>query len=768
MAAQAVTPCGSKFAGPNARIALVRSVELLSALKKHFGYDQFRPLQREIMHDALAGRDLFVLMPTGGGKSLCFQLPALMRDGLTIVVSPLIALMKDQVDALQTSGVPATYLNSTLDREEAKARWRGLHRGQYRMLYVAPERLMLDTFLERALNWNIAQFAIDEAHCISEWGHDFRPEYRELKKLRKHLPDVPMMALTATATERVRADIIKELELRDPRAYVASFNRPNLTYRVVPKTAPYEQLLAFIRSRPNDSGIVYCASRKSTESLARNLSEDGIAAKPYHAGLTNTERTKHQDAFLRDDVRVITATIAFGMGINKPNVRFVVHYDLPKNIESYYQETGRAGRDGLPSECVLLFSPGDVAKQLHFIDEKVESEARIARAQLQQMVHYAETRECRRATLLDYFGETYPTTGDGIGDQTPALQVSCENCDNCLQPRETFDGTVHAQKFLSCVYRIHARHGFGFGLGHVVDVLRGADTEAIRQRGHNELSTYGIGGELKRAEWQAIGRELLRLDLVQCAPGKFSTLSLTPAGLEVLRKRTPIVLTKQIEIVERASRRRTGAIECDEVLFERLRALRRQLADERSVPAYIIFSDVSLREMARRYPTNSNEFRRIPGVGEQKLKDYAEPFLAEIRKYLAANPRREFLDCGDVSPLSKARTCPRTPKRVVRLNDSQTDTLRRFQRGETVEQIARARGFVHSTIYGHLLAAIECDKLTHARARFFTPAQEKEIAAAFHQIPGSTLTDISAILRNEYDIGLLRIFHALQASAHRS
>jgi ATP-dependent DNA helicase RecQ len=615
-------------------------VELLGPLKRHFGHDQFRPLQREIVQDALAGQDVFVLMPTGGGKSLCFQLPALMRDGLTIVVSPLIALMKDQVDALQTSGIPATYLNSTLDREEAKARWRGLHRGQYRMLYVAPERLMLDAFLERALNWDIAQFAIDEAHCISEWGHDFRPEYRELKKLRKHLPDVPIMALTATATERVRADIVKELKLRDPRAYVASFNRPNLTYRVIPKTAAYEQLLAFIRSRPNDSGIIYCASRKSTESLARNLNEDGISAKPYHAGLTNVERTKHQDAFLRDDVRVITATIAFGMGINKPNVRFVVHYDLPKNLESYYQETGRAGRDGLPSECVLLFSPGDVAKQRHFIDEKNETEARIARAQLQQMVHYAETRECRRAVLLEYFGETFP-------------QQSCDSCDSCLQPRETFDGTVHAQKFLSCIYRIHARHGFGFGLGHVVDVLRGADTEAIRQRGHNELSTYGIGAELKRAEWQAIGRELLRLGLVECAPGKFATLSLTPAGLEALRKRTSIVLTKQIEIAEKSARIKPGAIECDEALFERFRALRRQLADERGVPAYIIFSDVSLREMARNYPTNSTEFRRIPGVGEQKLKDFGEAFLSEIRSHLAANPSRTFTEDGDVPGLKR-------------------------------------------------------------------------------------------------------------------
>ena len=625
----------------------MNTVDLIATLKKHFGYDKFRPLQREIIQDALAGRDVLVLMPTGGGKSLCFQLPALMRDGLTIVVSPLISLMKDQVDALQTSGIPATYLNSTVDREQAKARWRGLHRGEYRMLYVAPERLMPDTFLERALNWNIAQVAIDEAHCISEWGHDFRPEYRELKKLRKHLPDVPIMALTATATERVKADIIKELNLRDPRSYVASFNRPNLTYRVVAKTAPYDQLLAFINSRPNDSGIVYCASRKSTESLVRNLNEDGVSTKTYHAGLATSERTRHQEAFLRDDVRVITATIAFGMGINKPNVRFVVHYDLPKNLESYYQETGRAGRDGLPSECVLLFSPGDVAKQLHFIDEKSESEARTARAQLRQMVHYAETRECRRATLLKYFGETYPIMRDGIGGETPPLQVSCDGCDNCLQPRETFDGTVHAQKFLSCVYRVHAKSGFAFGLNHVADVLRGADTEAIRQRGHNELSTYGIGAELKRTEWQAIGRELLRLGLIECASGKFATLSLTSEGLKTLRNRTPIVLTKQIDIAEKSARRQAGAIDCDEVLFARLRALRRKLADERGVPAYIIFSDVSLREMARKYPTNSVEFRRIPGVGEQKLKDFGKAFLSEIKSHSAANPRRIFSKDAD-------------------------------------------------------------------------------------------------------------------------
>ncbi len=676
------------------------TLNLGRTLKQHFGYSDFRPLQEAIIQDALAGRDVFVLMPTGGGKSLCFQLPALMRDGLTIVVSPLISLMKDQVDALQTSGIAATFLNSTLDRQEATARWRGLHRGEYRLLYVAPERLMLDTFLERTLNWNIAQIAIDEAHCISEWGHDFRPEYRELKKLRTHFPDVPVIALTATATERVRVDIVKQLKLREPRCYVASFNRPNLSYRVVPKSAPYEQLLAFIRSRPNESGIVYCASRKSTDSLARNLNEDGLSAKPYHAGLTAAERTKNQELFLRDDVRVITATIAFGMGINKPNVRFVLHYDLPKNLESYYQETGRAGRDGLPSECVLLFSASDVVKQLHFMDEKSEDEARIAREQLRQMVHYAETRECRRATLLRYFGEQY-------------ANPSCESCDNCLTPRETFDGTVPAQKFLSCVHRIHAKSGFGFGLNHIVEVLTGADTQAIRQRRHNELSTYGIGRDLKRDAWQAIGRELLRLRLVDCAPGKFATLSLTSAGLETLRKRSPITLTKHIDVAEKAARTRTGAIECDEALFECLRVLRRKLADERDVPAYVIFSDVSLREMARSYPTTASAFRRIPGVGEQKLKDFAEPFLNEIRHYLATNSRRTF--SGDSDRL--------LPQRRFGFNDSQAETLRQFQRGESVDEIARARGFVTSTIYTHLLAAIECGKISE-RDRFFTPAQE--------------------------------------------
>ena len=601
-------------------------MNLPGALKQYFGYDAFRPLQEEIIVDALAGRDVFALMPTGGGKSLCFQLPALLRGGLTIVLSPLISLMKDQVDALQASGIAATFLNSTLDGNEARARLRGLYGGDYRLLYVAPERLMLESFLEKSKQWNVSQIAIDEAHCISEWGHDFRPEYRELAKLRTHFPEVPIMALTATATERVRTDILKQLKLRDPRCYVASFNRPNLSYRVVPKAKPYEQVLALIRSRPNESGIVYCASRKTADSLAAKLNVDGIKAKPYHAGLETADRAGHQDSFLRDDARVITATIAFGMGINKPNVRFVVHHDLPKNIESYYQETGRAGRDGLPSDCVLLFSAGDVMKQRRFIDEKSEHEQRVAHEQLRAMVAYAETRDCRRATLLRYFGEEFGP--------------SCDGCDNCLNPRETFDGTVHAQKFLSCVHRIQAKSGFGFGLNHIVEVLTGGNTEAIRQRGHDQLSTFGIGQDMNRNAWQSIGRELLRLGLLAAAPGKFATLQLTDAGMAALRERKPITLTKPVDVEERKrSKHRAGEIECDEALFERLRVLRRRFADERDVPAYVIFSDVSLREMARDYPTTPAAFGRIPGVGQQKLRDFGEPFTAAIADYLATHSR---------------------------------------------------------------------------------------------------------------------------------
>ncbi|HXE55230.1 MAG TPA: DNA helicase RecQ [Tepidisphaeraceae bacterium] len=609
------------------------SPDLSQLLKRTFGYASFRPLQREIIDASLAGRDVFALLPTGGGKSLCFQLPALVRPGLTVVVSPLIALMKDQVDALQASGVAATFLNSSLDAGESRGRLRDLHAGKYKLLYAAPERLMLEGWADNLKAWNVTCVAVDEAHCVSEWGHDFRPEYRQLAKLRAALPGVPIMALTATATGRVREDIAAHLKLRNPETFVASFNRPNLTYRVIPKDQPQKQILDFLRQREAESGIIYCASRAAAERIAEALAGRGLAARAYHAGLTAEERARNQESFLRDDTRIMCATIAFGMGINKPNVRWVIHHDLPKNIEGYYQETGRAGRDGLPGDCLMLFSAGDVAKQTHFLDEITdEREQQVARAQLRQIVHYAENAACRRAELLEYFGEKFPL-------------ANCAACDNCLEPRATYDGTVVAQKFLSCIYRIQQASGFGTGMNHVIEILTGADTDKMRRWGHEQLTTYGIGKELSRPQWAAVGRELMRLGYVAVSEGEFATLELTAEGRSVLRSRATLMLTKPMALPKaKRAVRREGDIACDEILFERLRSLRRKLADERAVPAYIIFGDTTLRAMARHYPERPDAMEGIPGMGEKKRAEFGAVFAAEIAAYLQANSRQSFSD----------------------------------------------------------------------------------------------------------------------------
>ena len=601
--------------------------DLAGLLKRFFGYESFRPLQEEAMREALAGNDTFVLMPTGGGKSLCYQLPALAKGGLTIVVSPLIALMKDQVDALDEAGVSATYLNSTLSAAESRERLAKLYNGEYRLLYVAPERLMLPEMLDRLAGWQPGLIAIDEAHCISEWGHDFRPEYRQIATLRGRFPETPVMALTATATDRVREDIVLQLQLRNPSRFVASFNRGNLTYLVVARSQPLNQILDVANRHDGESGIIYCASRNGTERLAKRLSEQGLRCAAYHAGLDAATRSKNQEAFIRDEIQIVCATIAFGMGIDKPDVRFVIHHDLPKNIEGYYQETGRAGRDGLPAECVLLFNASDVAKQFGFIEEKTdEQEQRVARDLLQQMVHYAETRDCRRRTLLAYFSESF-------------ADENCGGCDNCLDPKETFDGTVAAQKFLACLYRIRERSGFGFGLNHVVEVLTGANTEAIRKWGHDQVSTYGIGDEFGRDEWKVIGRELMRLGLAQLTSGRMSVVELTQAGRDWLGSREPIELTrptadKPKSSAARSRSERAGEIQCDEMLFQRLRELRMELSAKRGLPAYMIFGDVALREMARDCPTTLEAFSLTSGVGEKKQAEYGEQFISEIAAYL--------------------------------------------------------------------------------------------------------------------------------------
>jgi ATP-dependent DNA helicase RecQ len=600
------------------------SDDLRALLRQFFGFASFRPLQEEIIGDALAGRDVFALLPTGGGKSLCFQLPALIRPGLTVVVSPLIALMKDQVDALRVSGINATYLNSSVSPGDQHARLQGLRQGEFRLLYVAPERLLMPGTLSALCGCKVTLLAIDEAHCISEWGHDFRPEYRQLANLRTAFPETPMIALTATATQRVRGDIVQQLQLRDPRCYVASFNRPNLTYRVVSKSEPLEQVMEYLRARPNDSGIIYCQARRTADSLARDLVKAKVPARPYHAGLSAAERTRHQELFLRDEIRVVCATIAFGMGINKPNVRYVLHYDVPKNVEGYYQETGRAGRDGLPSECLLLFSAGDIAKYSRFIKEKPEAEQIVAREQLRRIAAYAESTECRRRTLLGYFGEHI----DG---------QNCGNCDNCLAPRDTYDGTIPAQKMLSCVYRVRERSGFDFGVNHIIQVLVGADTEAIRKWDHKTLSTYAVGAELGRAEWFHIARELVRLGhLEEVQRDRFAVIHLTADGLAALKQRKPIELTRPAKLPGRDQARAVW----DEALYARLISLRKRLADERVLPPHVVLPDIALQEMARRYPRSERELSGFTGMSERKLRDFAAPFLREISDYLRQNPRQ--------------------------------------------------------------------------------------------------------------------------------
>jgi ATP-dependent DNA helicase RecQ len=724
-----------------------KTIDLSPLLKKHFGYSSFRPLQEDIIRATLNNEDVVALLPTGGGKSLCFQLPALIRKGLTVVVSPLISLMKDQVDGLTAGGISATFLNSSLKNDESRKRLRGIYNHEYRLLYVAPERLMLPGFLDDLQKWAVDSFAIDEAHCISEWGHDFRPEYRKLAELREKYPSIPIMALTATATERVREDIIKSLNLRAVRRFTASFNRPNLSYHIVGKSDPYDQVLEFVRRHPSESGIVYCQSRKSTESLAERLTEDGIKALPYHAGMENTDRSHNQEMFQFDKVNVICATIAFGMGIHKSNVRYVVHYDLPKNIEGYYQETGRAGRDGLASECLLLFSRGDAVKIRMFIEKVSDpTERKVASDHLNHIIRFAEDTGCRRVALLKYFGEKYPSS-------------NCGNCDNCLATRPQYDGTLEAQKLMSCIGRIQQKSGFSVGLNHVVEVLTGADTEKIQRWDHKQLSTYGIGKDRTKTEWMNIGYELMRLGYVNQNTEQYNTLELTPEGLKILKERKPIILTKSLSAPpipsksgSKASRKAMGEITCDEVLFESLRALRRELADDLGVPAYAVFSDAVLRQMARSYPTDEAKLLRISGVGEQKLRKFGEDFIEIIKLHVAQHARQSFKD-EDEAP-AKAR--PRSA------NDTERETLRLFKSGMDVAAIAQKRNLTPATIFNHLFRALQQGEALDIR-RFVTPAQLKEIETAFAQQPDGQFKPIYEKLNGAYSYEILRMVRVLKS-----
>ena len=585
-------------------------------LKYFFGYDQFRPEQRKIIENALADRDLLVIMPTGGGKSLCFQLPALLKPGLMIVISPLIALMQDQVDALQDNGIGATYLNSSLSFSEIQAREKQIFENKIKLLYVAPERLLGDRFQDffhRLITQiGVSAFAIDEAHCVSEWGHDFRPEYRQLSQLRQQYPQIPIFAFTATATKRVQKDIIDQLKLHKPSVHLTSFNRPNLYYEIIPKEKrSYEQLLKFIKTLKG-SGIIYCMSRKMVDEISDRLQEDGIKALPYHAGMGDENRRINQTQFIRDEVRIIVATVAFGMGINKPDVRFVIHYDLPRNLESYYQESGRAGRDNDPAKCLLFFSFGDLKKIEYIIQQKAPSEQQKSRQQLRQIVDYSEGLACRRTIVLRYFGEDFPG--------------NCGNCDNCCYPKPLEDWTIEAQKFLSCVARCKER----FGMMHIIDVLRGSRKQKIEQYQHHLLSTYGIGKDRTLDEWKQLGVFLIHQGFLDETTDGYSVLKLNPYSWEILRKQRNISIAIRSKIKEKTDSRDNPRAREAELLFESLRSLRQRIAKSQGIAPYVVFADSSLKLMAQSKPITLEEFAMISGVGSYKLQQYGEQFVKEI------------------------------------------------------------------------------------------------------------------------------------------
>ncbi|NET56305.1 MAG: DNA helicase RecQ [Symploca sp. SIO2E6] len=702
---------------------------LEEALKHFFGYDTFRPGQRQIVEEALHNRDLLVIMPTGGGKSLCFQLPALLKPGLTVVVSPLISLMQDQVDALRDNGIGATFLNSSLSFSEVRSREQAILRGKIKLLYMAPERLLAEKFLPFLdtvqSQIGVSAFAIDEAHCVSAWGHDFRPEYRQMRHLRQRYPNIPMLALTATATSRVQQDIIQQLTLRQPGIHIASFNRPNLYYDVQPKQRQaYNQLLKQIRSHQG-SGIVYCLSRRQVDEIAFRLQNDQISALPYHAGMSDEARSTNQNRFIRDDVQIMVATVAFGMGINKPDVRFVIHYDLPRNLESYYQESGRAGRDGELAHCTLFFSTRDIPKLDYIIDQKPDpQEQRVARQQLRQVIDYAEGTECRRTIVLRYFGERFPG--------------NCDNCDNCCYPKPIEDWTIEAQKFLSCVARCRER----FGTTHIIDVLRGSRKKKVEQYGHHLLSTYGIGKDKTADAWKMLARSLLHQGLMDETTDGYRVLKLNKRSWEVLRKQRQVQIavtpTSKAQTLAEINPRKAEA----ELLFERLYRLRKQLADFQSVPPYVIFADSSLKLMARNKPKNLEEFTQISGVTDYKANQYGEQFVSEIRGF-----------------------CQEQQLPVPLPSDTHIKTLQLYQQDLSVEEIAERRGFTSRTIINHLSELIEMQQPVDLN-RLVAPEKKQPIIKAIQTVGEHSLRTIREHLGENYDYPEIQLVRAWWRREH--
>ena len=698
----------------------------LSILQSTFGYEQFRSPQDEIIDELVAGRDAFVLMPTGGGKSLCYQIPAILRPGTAIIVSPLIALMQDQVDALQQLGIKAAYLNSTLQAAQAREVEQQLMQGELDLLYVAPERLLNEFMLSMLERCQIALFAIDEAHCVSQWGHDFRPEYQQLKILHERFPNTPRIALTATADQRTRDEIITQLQLSEARVFINSFDRPNIHYAISEGNNPKLRLWRFLQdNHPEDAGIVYCLSRKKVEATAEWLAEQGRLALPYHAGLPQDVRQQNQQRFLREEGVIIVATIAFGMGIDKPDVRFVAHLSLPKSIEAYYQETGRAGRDGEPANAWMAYGLQDVLTLRQFMQNSNADAAhkRVEHNKLEAMLGLCELIACRRHALLHYFDQE--------------SQEQCGHCDNCLSPPEKWDGSIAAQKVLSTIYRTEQR----FGVNYMIDILLGKADDRISQNGHDTLSTFGIGTELSVAEWRTLFRQLVALGYINVDAERHGALRLTEKCRPVLRGEQLLELRKQTKdtSVTREKSKKSPVRPQDVPLWEALRGLRTQLAEKSGVPPYVIFHDATLQEMVKKRPLSEADMRYISGVGDQKIKRYGTAFLAEISKY----PLNELLN--------------------NRLSATVNESLILYQQGVTIEQIAAQRDSKVNTIYGHLADAIEVGLLDVREVLTLDDVEYQEIVLTIESLEDESKGRIKPIyeaLEEEYDYGVIKCVQA--------
>ncbi len=663
---------------------------MLTVLKDVFGFREFRPNQREIIERILAKRDVCAIMPTGGGKSLCYQLPSVMSKGTTVVISPLISLMKDQVDSALENSINAAYLNSSLSACEAAAVYTALRSGALDLLYIAPERFAAEGFLATLKSVDVSLFAVDEAHCISEWGHDFRPDYLALDKLKKYFPRVPIAAFTATATMHVQNDIISRIGLVNPFVVRASFDRKNLVYHVVEKTDIESQVLSYVLANKDKSGIVYRTTRDSVVSLAALLASKGVRAVAYHAGMEQSERERNQEAFNRDEANVIVATIAFGMGIDKSNVRFVIHADLPKNVEGYYQETGRAGRDGEEAECVFFFGHGDIPRIRWFIDKiEDEGERSIATAKLESVVRYASHNACRRKSLLAYFGEDYGAD-------------NCGACDVCLGFHEKIEITRDAQIVLSAVARTRER----FGMGHVIDIVTGANTKRIREYGHDELKTYGAGSDRPAKYWRFVAHELVSQGIVLRDGGEYPILKIGANGKNVLAGETQVFALKRKETEKYEKVRTAGSPKGDAALFERLRSLRREIAREHEVPPYVIFSDKTLAEMAARMPVTEAQMRETSGVGEMKLANYGRSFIEAIKRYLSENPLVQPTTSADNDFGQNVKPQPGAKERKPRKENTVNVTHGLLREGLSVEDVARTRGICVSTVIAHLESII--------------------------------------------------------------